>query len=127
MVVFPDNIKTWIIGDGYSANPSIYDPYYVGVQYLGFYKNTDIGYLRFIFFFGILGMISMVTFFIGMCSICFNRFENMKILMVLILIVNLIIWFKATTDLLPIFAILLCITKSDQQSYEASLFERDLI
>lgn len=121
MVVFPDNLKTWIIGDGYSANPSIYDPYYVGIQYVGFYKNTDIGYLRFIFFFGILGMISMVAFFIGLCSICFDKFGSMKILMFLILIVNLIIWFKATTDLLPIFAILLCINKSDQLLYESRL------
>lgn len=35
MVVFPDNLKTWIIGDGYGANPS-YDPYYIGKVFMAF-------------------------------------------------------------------------------------------
>lgn len=50
MLVFPDNMKTWLIGDGYGANPTENDPYYIGKAYHGFYMGTDIGYLRFIFF-----------------------------------------------------------------------------
>ena len=116
MIVFPDNLKTWIIGDGYGANPS-YDPYYTGKIYKGFYMSTDIGYLRFIFFFGILGMLSMIALFIQFWNICRHRFPLQKDLVMLILLLNLIIWCKATSDLLPIFAILLCISKERNDTY----------
>ena len=39
MYVFPDNIKTWIIGDGYMENPRSTDPYYVGKIYGGYYMK----------------------------------------------------------------------------------------
>lgn len=121
MIVFPDNMKTWLIGDGYGANPTENDPYYTGKSYHGFYMGTDIGYLRFIFFFGLLGMFSMIALFLCFWEIGCNRFTNLKDLITLLLVINLIIWFKATSDLLPIFAILLCISKADQDSYEATL------
>lgn len=121
MVVFPDNMKTWLIGDGYGANPTENDPYYTGKSYSGFYMGTDIGYLRFIFFFGLFGMFSMIALFLCFWKIGCNRFTNLKDLVTLLLAINLIIWFKATSDLLPIFAILLCISKADQDSYEATL------
>ena len=121
MLVFPDNMKTWLIGDGYGANPTGSDPYYTGRSYHGFYMGTDIGYLRFIFFFGLFGMFSMITLFLCFWKIGCNRFTNLKGLMTLILAINLIIWFKATSDLLPIFAILLCISKADQDLYESQL------
>lgn len=118
MIVFPDNLKTWIIGDGYGANPTDNDPYYIGENYHGFYKGTDIGYLRFIFFFGVLGMISMIIFFVGMWRIYCARFVNLKLVLFFLLLLNLVIWFKATTDLLPIFVLLFGITQIDQESFE---------
>ena len=119
MFVLPDNLKTWIIGDGYGANPTDYDPYYIGKDYHGFYMGTDIGYLRFIFFFGLLGMASMIALFFCFWRIGYNRFYNLRDLVTLLLFLNLIIWFKATSDLLPIFAILLCINKNDQESFDS--------
>lgn len=122
MVVFPDNMKTWLIGDGYGANPTENDPYYIGKEYHGFYMGTDIGYLRFIFFFGIFGMFSMISLFICFWRTCYNRFGNrLKGIFTMLLILNLIIWFKATSDLLPIFAILLCISGTDQNEYESRM------
>ena len=116
MVVFPDNLKTWIIGDGYGANPS-YDPYYIGKSFHSFYMGTDIGYLRFIFFFGLLGMSSMIALFIHFWNICRLRFPVQKDLVTLLLLLNLIIWFKVTSDLLPVFAILLCVPKDKNDWY----------
>lgn len=121
MLVFPDNMKTWLIGDGYGANPTENDPYYTGKEYHGFYMGTDIGYLRFIFFFGIFGMLSMIAVFVCFWSTCYNRFNKLKDIATMLLILNLIIWFKATSDLLPIFAIFLCIGETDQDSYEDQL------
>ena len=42
MYVFPDNIKTWLIGDGKMVNNDN-----------SYYMHTDIGYSRLIFYFGI--------------------------------------------------------------------------
>lgn len=121
MIVFPDNLRTWLIGDGYGANPIEVDPYYIGKSYHGFYMGTDIGYLRFIFYFGVFGMFSMIALFVCFWRICCKRFGNLKDLITLLLIINLLIWFKATSDLLPIFAIMLCISKADQDLYESRL------
>ena len=43
--IVPDNLSTWIIGDARFVEPG------------GYYKDTDIGYLRHIFYWGILGSI----------------------------------------------------------------------
>lgn len=120
MVVFPDNMKTWIIGDGYGANP-YNDPYYIGPAYHGFYMGTDIGYLRFIFFFGVLGMFSMIAMFIGFYRLCCNRFATYKNMILLLLVLNLIIWCKVTSDLLPVFAMLLCVSKEENDDAEQRL------
>lgn len=48
----PDNIKTWIIGDGLLADPQ--NPA------TAYYKHVDQGYLRCIFFYGLLGTISLL-------------------------------------------------------------------
>ncbi|GEM_PF-6497554 len=46
MINFPDEIKTWLIGDGYLTHP---------INKSLYYKETDIGYNRLIYFFGIFG------------------------------------------------------------------------
>lgn len=122
MVVFPDNLKTWLIGDGYGANPDN-DPYYVGPAYHGFYMGTDIGYLRFIFFFGIFGMISMVMMLVCFCVIFCQRFRMYKNMILMIFMLNLIIWFKVTSDLLPFFVFFLCISKEENDEYEANVLK----
>ena len=61
MVVFPDSLHTWIIGDGYFNN-SKYDVYYLGdATEAGYYMGTDIGYLRFLFYFGTIGLFCMMA------------------------------------------------------------------
>lgn len=108
MIVFPDNLKTWIIGDGYAANPS-YDPYYIGPDFWGFYKGTDIGYLRFIFYFGILGTFLLVLFFLKTALACADKFRAYRVMFFMILIVNYIGWFKVSTDIFLTFAPFLCL------------------
>lgn len=109
MVVFPDNFKTWIIGDGYILNPLNRDPYYVGESYGGFYKATDIGYLKFIFYCGLLGLSIFIMYFIRVSQVCINRFNAYKAMFIMILLVNFIGWFKVSTDIFVVFALFLCI------------------
>lgn len=117
MIVFPDTLKTWLIGDGYGANPSG-DPYYIGPDYHGFYMGTDIGYLRFLFYFGIFGAIALVSLICYAAASCIRRFPSYKIMFLLILAVNLIVWFKVSTDIFLVFALFLCISKEENDAYE---------
>ena len=49
----PNNIKTWVIGDGLLADPM--NPT------TAYYKGVDQGYLRSLYFFGILGTLSLLV------------------------------------------------------------------
>lgn len=109
MIVFPDNIKTWVIGDGYFDGPTLTDPYYVGPVMTGFYMWTDVGYLRLIFYFGLLGLVSFMLFFAKCAQVSAKDMPNYAILMWLLLLLNLIIWFKVATDIFVVFALFLCI------------------
>lgn len=120
MIVFPESLKTWLIGDGYIENPRVTDPYYVGPHYPGYYMGTDIGYLRFIFYFGIFGLLLFMYFFYKTASICANRFQRYKLMFWIILLANYIIWMKVATDLFVVFAIFLCISQEDNDEYEKS-------
>ena len=118
MIVFPETFKTWLIGDGYIENPYNLDPYYIGPDYHGFYMGTDIGYLRFLFYFGIFGAIALVTLICYAAASCIRRFPSYKTMFLLILAVNLIVWFKVSTDIFMVFALFLCIPKEDNDAYE---------
>lgn len=113
MYVFPDNMKTWLIGDGYIENPTRTDPYYTGEVIGGFYKGTDVGYLRFIFYFGIFGLLTFIYFFIDLTRSCIKKFPEQSSLFILFLIVNLTGWFKVSTDIFLVFAPFLLINKEE--------------
>lgn len=113
MYVFPDNFKTWIIGDGYFGGPSNTDPYYVGPTMTGFYMWTDVGYLRFIFYFGVIGLAAFMLFFIKCAQMCCRKFRQETLLFALILLANFILWFKVATDIFLVFALFLCITQQE--------------
>lgn len=109
MIVFPDNIKTWIIGDGYFMNPYHTDPTYVGYQPGGFYMGTDIGYCRFIFYFGLVGLFAFSCFFILVAKECIKVLPEYKMLILFILLLGFVIWLKVATDVFLVFALLLCV------------------
>lgn len=108
MIVFPDNMKTWIIGDGYFEN-SRNDINYLGNSTEdGFYMGTDIGYLRFIFYGGIVMLvtISLVILYAGM--ICANKFTSYRMVFYLGIMVNFIVWLKVATDIFLFFCLFIC-------------------
>lgn len=112
MVVFPDSLHTWLIGDGYMLSPASTDPFYVGDYYGGgFYKNTDIGYLRFIFYFGVVGLLLFASFFHTTAITLANTHAKYYWMFVFLLILNYIIWMKVSTDIFLVFAIYLCISR----------------
>lgn len=114
-MVFPDNLWTWIFGDGYMAS-GLNDPYYTGPADYGFYMNTDAGYSRFIFYFGLIGLFAFIFFFITVCRECMSRMKDYRVLFIAVLILNLCIWIKVSTDLFLVFAPFLCLNDCEVQS-----------
>lgn len=121
MYVFPDNPKTWIIGDGYIENPVRTDPYYTGIIYGGYYHGTDVGYLRFIYYFGVVGLFCFCMFMLKAGQIVTRRFEKEKLMLWVVLAVNFIVWFKVSTDIFLVFALFLCINKEENDEYNKSI------
>lgn len=109
--ILPDNMWTWVIGDGYIASTTI-DPYYVGKSWVGFYKGTDVGYSRFLFYFGLVGLIAFSLFFVKVCQVCVDRIKEYKNMFIIFLLINFIVWFKVSTDIFVVFAPFLCLAAS---------------
>lgn len=118
MIVFPETFKTWIIGDGYIVNPLSIDPYFTGKMRGGYYMGTDIGYLRFLFYFGLAGLIAFSAVIYKAFRICYNRFTNQRALFVMLLLINFIVWFKVSTDIFMVFALFLMVDKEENAAYE---------
>lgn len=118
MIVFPDNMKTWLIGDGYLDDPFHKDPYYVGPDYHGYYMATDIGYIRFIFYFGMVGLATFIIYFFKVAKICVSRFSKYATMFWLVLAINMMVWLKVSTDIFLVFAIFLCIGREYNEEYE---------
>lgn len=115
MYVFPDNLKTWIIGDGYFENPYWTDPYYTGPLWHGYYHGTDVGYLRFIYYFGVVGLVSFCYFIVKVSKVCMNCFSSYRSLFFVIVLLNFIVWLKVSTDIFLVFAPFLCLAASGNE------------
>jgi len=105
MVVFPDNLKTWLIGDGY-FNSAIGDVNFLGQDtQSGFYKGTDIGYCRFLFYFGIPGLLAITAVMVYTAVATARIIPEYKYLFLLVLVVGLVVWTKVATDVFVALAI----------------------
>lgn len=123
MFVLPDNPKTWIIGDGYFDNPYS-DPNFNGDNPTEFYKGTDVGYLRFIYYFGVIGLMSFVVFFLVVFWECASRHRKYAILFLMILTINYIVWVKVSSDIFLIFSLFLCIPSESDEGTEQNVIEK---
>lgn len=109
MVKFPDNFKTWVIGDGYFTNALKFDINYFGPNYYGgYYMGTDIGYCRFIFYFGLVGLAAMMSVIIYSTIICCRFSPKYTLLFLAILACGLGFWCKVSTDVFYMCALLAC-------------------
>ena len=124
-LIFPDNFKTWIIGDGYMASGSN-DPYYIGPADYGFYMNTDAGYSRFLFYFGLTGLVTFMLFFVNVCKECSQKVKNTGLLFTALLLLNFCIWIKVSTDIFVIFAPFLCLAASENEEDDDEVKDKEL-
>lgn len=121
-LVFPDNLKCWIIGDGWMGSMAE-DPFYIGEIWYGFYMGTDAGYSRFLFYFGLIGMIAFIVFLIKVCLVCSKYSPDFKLMFFTMFLINLIVWCKVSTDIFLVFAPFLCLggQTNDQEILEDRL------
>jgi hypothetical protein len=82
---------------------------------------TDIGYLRFLFYFGIFGLTTFIIYFFKVAKTCVERFPKYAAMFWLILATNMIVWLKVSTDIFVVFALFLCISQEDNDAYENSI------
>lgn len=123
----PEHLKTWIIGDGYFLNPYAYDPYYIGVHRWTYYMGTDVGYLRFIFYFGLVGLLAFIGFMVCCARECGRKYDRDKTLFVLLLLMNMVLWAKVSTDLFVIFALFLLADKTGADDVPVALPQKNAV
>ena len=105
MYVWPDNLKTWLIGDGYFENQRN-DPNYIGIATRrGFYMGTDVGYCRFIFYFGVPGLLAMSAVMNYAGVIAAQGLPKYAHIFMMGVLSNFIIWLKVSTDLFPFLSL----------------------
>ncbi|MGY5255260.1 hypothetical protein [Sphingobacterium spiritivorum] len=101
--------KTWLIGNAVFSEWKI--------------VGTDIGYCRFIFYCGLTGLSVFTLFFFYLSYSLYYRFEAIKKLFLLILILTLINWIKVSTDTFLIYALFLSL--SSPYLYQRFYIETD--
>lgn len=117
MWVWPDNLTTWLIGDGYFNSPNE-NPYYIGPSFEGYYMGTDIGYCRFIFYFGLIGLAIFCVHFINCAKQCSKNIPQCRMLFWLILLINFIGWAKVSSDIFPVYALILMLDKESAEEID---------
>ncbi len=108
MIVFPEDLKTWVVGDGYFDNQKDDINYLGNATEEGYYMGTDIGYLRFIFYFGLIGLVAISLVMIYAAFLCADAFPEYKTLFWLACLANFVIWLKVSTDLFLFFCPFIC-------------------
>lgn len=116
LIVWPESLHTWILGDGYFGSP-LDRPDRFGQVYGGYYMHTDIGYLRYIFYFGVIGLLGMMLTFTQMMVTCIRRLKADSLLFVCLLLITFIGWLKVSSDIIMVFApfLILAYLETDTQ------------
>lgn len=95
MYRWPSELKTWIIGDGLMEEDG------------HFYMFTDVGYIRFIYYFGTIGLVFFILLYVFAVMEGIKMSREHTIMFCLLFCLNMIVWFKVATDTFVIFAFLL--------------------
>lgn len=115
MVVWPDNMKTWLIGDGLFDNP----------YGSGFYMHTDVGYLRLIFYCGLIGLFSFIVMLLFIVYRLSVKWPKESLMVVFLFILQSLVWIKISTDIYQIFALLLLLKPAENQFRKIIFYKHD--
>lgn len=98
MYIYPNNPRTYILGDGLMVNPRNNALYYM---------DTDVGYLRLIYYLGILGLVLFFMIQLLPLILAYYRLpnKNLSIYLYCSTILLFILTMKGYTDLFHIFVL----------------------
>ena len=69
--------------------------------------GTDIGYLRFIFYFGLVGLLTFMAYFVTVTMACCKFFKDYQFMFWMLMLITLAFWIKVATDIFLVFALFL--------------------
>lgn len=111
MYIWPSELKTYLIGDGYFIDPDNPSFYYMG---------SDVGYIRLIYYFGIIGMIIYLLVCLYPLIVAYKIYQNklFKILFVLSGFYLIVLNLKGFTDVFFIFILIgLALQKGQERNF----------
>ena len=85
--------------------------------------HSDAGYVRFVFYFGLLGLAMFSFFMLQVAMVCRRRHPEWRTMYLLLLAVHFIVWYKVATDTFLIFALFLCLDRKSDEEVEPLLIE----
>lgn len=90
MYIFPTNISTWLLGDGFYT-----------LRDGSYYMGTDIGFIRQIYYYGVLGLLFYwyVTIVFYVSTAKFYYAKSIKSLLLILFVLQLVLTFKGIIDL----------------------------
>ena len=88
--------------------------------------GTDVGYLRFIFYFGTIGLLAFSAFMNYAAKLCARNLPHYKVLFRMLLISNFVIWLKVSTDIFLVFALFICVANMYEEDEDRLLHSRDV-
>ena len=103
MWVWPEDVRTWIIGRG---------------TYGVFENDTDIGYCNFTFYCGMIGVVLFSIYFLYVHLTLNRKFRQFWMVSFLFVALTFIFWLKVTTDIFFIDALLMCIPGNKDEEWE---------
>lgn len=99
---WPETTKAWIIGTG---------------EYDSFRFGTDIGYCRLILYSGLIGFSIFALFFVYHAYVFITKYRRYRYMFLALLAMSFIIWYKVSTDLFMIYALLYCFDDEGEMGY----------
>ena len=100
MWIWPTTFRDWMIGTGK-----------IGVLVW----NTDIGYCNFVLYCGLIGFTIYAVYYIFCALSLNNKFKDVKMLTLLLLVFQAAVWAKVMTDIFFILALLMVIDGDDME------------
>ena len=85
--------------------------------------GSDAGYVRFIFYFGLIGLVMFSFYMLQVSMVCRQRHPEWRTLFLLLLAVHFIVWYKVATDTFLIFALFLCLDRKKDEDLQPELIE----
>jgi len=118
LFILPDNLMTWIIGDARIINSKFPQFYYM---------NTDIGYCRALFYFGVIGLIPLLLLYFSLFKSAAIRNRKYSSFFYFLFFMFLLLFYKGICNLLFLGCLFLFTETSNSGSFNKGSLKRNVV